>query len=222
MNSAEPTPRPPDRGERFDVADVHAPVLTREKPEPQEGLEPTPLWLIALMGTLLMWGGYYLGRYNGGFNPLVFDEKASGISVVTTKRVGAVDMVALGQRTFTAMCAPCHQDTGLGVPGQFPPLAGSDWVNAPGHDRLIRVVLDGLSGPIEVSGQPFNGTMLPWRETLNDEQIAAVLTYVRQAWGNQGAAVSVEAVNALRDQTKDRGARPWTMETLNGIPEGRP
>jgi mono/diheme cytochrome c family protein len=222
MNSDASNPQPLDRGEQFDVTDIHAPVLTREKPEPQEGMEPTPLWLIALMGTLLLWGGYYLGRYNGGFKPLVFDETSSGLPLVAVKPPGAVDAVALGKRTFTAMCAPCHQETGLGLPGQFPPLTGSDWVNTPGHSRLIHIVLDGLSGPIEVNGQPFNNAMVPWRDALNDEQIAAVLTYVRQAWGNQGAPVPVEAVKALRDQTKDRTSSPWTMETLNAIPKNQP
>lgn len=131
-------------------------------------------------------------------------------------------MVALGKRTYGTMCAPCHQDTGLGLPGQFPPLAGSDWVSTPGHTRLIHIVLDGLSGPIEVNGQPYNNAMPPWRDSITDEQVAAVLTYVRQSWGNKAAAVPVDDVKAIRDSTKDRANQPWTMETLKAIPENQP
>jgi mono/diheme cytochrome c family protein len=215
---AEPLSRIED--ERNDVADIHAPILSREKAEPQEGLEPAPFWFITMIGALLFWGGYYLGDYNGGFKPLVFDEKSSGLPVVAfAKPPGEVDMVVLGKRTFTAMCAPCHQETGLGLPSQFPPLAGSDWVNAAGHARLVRIVLDGFTGPVKINGQPFNNTMVPWRGTMSDEQIAAVLTYVRQAWGNKSAPVGVDNVKALREKTKDRAGQPWTAELLKAVPE---
>jgi len=205
--------------ELHDVMQIHTAILRREKAEPQEGLEPMPIWLAALFGALLLWGGYYLGRYNGGFKPLVFDEKSSGLPIVAAKPPGSVDMVVLGKRTFTAMCSPCHQETGLGLPGQFPPLAGSDWVNTAGHARLVRIVLDGLNGPLEVNGQPFNNAMPPWRDSITDEQVAAVLTYVRQSWGNKAAAVPVDDVKAIRDSTKDRANQPWTAELLKALPE---
>jgi mono/diheme cytochrome c family protein len=214
----EPLSRTED--DRNDVAAIHAPILSREKAEPQEGLEPAPFWFITMIGALLFWGGYYLGHFNGGFKALVFDEKASGLPVVASAGPpGEVDMVVLGKRTFTAMCAPCHQETGLGLPNQFPPLAGSDWVNATGHARIVRIVLDGFTGPVNVNGQPFNGTMVPWREAMNDEQIAAVLTYVRQAWGNKGAPVTVVDVKTLRERTKERAGQPWTDELLKAVPE---
>jgi mono/diheme cytochrome c family protein len=206
--------------ELTDVATIHAPILTREKSEPQEGLEPAPFWFIPLIGAVLFLAGYYLGHYNGGFNPLVFDEKASGLPIVAFARPpGEVDMAVLGKRTFMTMCTPCHQETGLGLPNQFPPLAGSDWVNAAGHARLVRIVLDGFTGPVEVNGKSFNNTMVPWRGTMSDEQIAAVLSYVRQAWGNKGAPVGVDNVKALREKTKDRAGQPWTAELLKAVPE---
>jgi len=206
--------------ERHDVAAMHAPMLVREKGEPQEGRVPPSLWLIAMIAAWVFCSGFYLGRYSGGFKALVFDEKATGLPVIaSTMPPGNVDMAALGKRTFTTMCMPCHQETGLGLPGQFPPLAGSEWVNVAGHGRLVRIVLDGFTGPVDVEGKPFNNTMVPWRENLNDLQIAAVLTYVRQAWGNKGAAVDVASVKDLRDKTKDHAGRPWTAELLKAVPE---
>jgi mono/diheme cytochrome c family protein len=171
---------------------------------------------------LVFFGGYYLGRYSGGFNPLVFDENASSLPVLTAPQAtGPIDLVALGKRTFANNCVACHQDTGLGLPGIFPPLAGSEWVNAAGHARLVRIVLNGLAGPVEVRGQKFNNVMVPWRQALTDVQIAAVLTYVRQAWGNKGAEVTVDAVKAIREKTKDQ-AGSWSAEALSTIAENEP
>ena len=206
--------------ERYDVAAIHSPILAREKAEPEEGLVPPTLWFIVMIAALVFWAGYYLGHYSGGFNPLVFDERATGLPVVAPSGPpGQVDMVALGRRTFSTMCSPCHQETGLGLPGQFPPLAGSDWVNAAGDARLIRIVLDGFTGPVEVKSQKFSNTMVPWRDSLSDEQIAAVLTYVRQAWGNKGAPVDVNSVKAIRDKTKDHAGQPWMADLLATVPE---
>src|SRR5258708_3846182 len=112
-----------------------------------------------------------------------------------------------------------NQEPGLGLPGLPPPLGGSDWVNAAGPARLVRIVLDGFTGSVEINGQKFSNTMVPWRDTLSDEQIAAVLTYVRQAWGNKGAPVGADNVKAIRDKTKDHAGQPWTAELLTAVPE---
>src|SRR6266446_536757 len=206
--------------ELHDVGAMHAPILEREKVEPQEGNVPLSLWFIAMIAAWALGNGYYLGRYSGGFKALVFDERAAGLPVVGSgKPPGEVDMAVLGKRTFSAMCMPCHQETGMGLPGQFPPLAGSEWVNASGHARLVRIVLDGFTGPVDVEGKAFNNTMVPWRDTLDDKQIAAVLTYVRQSWGNKGAPVDVDSVRTLRNKTKDHAGQSWTTELLKAIPE---
>jgi len=206
--------------ELHDVGAMHAPILEREKVEPQEGNVPLSLWFIAMIAAWALGNGYYLGRFNGGFKALVFDEKAAGLPIVgSAKPSGDVDMAALGKRTFSTMCTPCHQETGMGLPGQFPPLAGSEWVNASGHDRLVRIVLDGFTGPVDVEGKAFNNTMVPWRDTLDDRQIAAVLTYVRQSWGNKGAPVDVASVKTLRDKTRDHAGQPWTAQLLKAVPD---
>ncbi|MBL9175913.1 MAG: nitrite reductase, copper-containing [Verrucomicrobiales bacterium] len=103
-----------------------------------------------------------------------------------------------GKRVYMQTCFACHQPTGLGLPGVFPPLAKSDFLLAD-KDRSIRGVVKGLSGPVTVNGKAYNGVMPP--VALNDEQVANVLTYVRNSWGNSGDAVSVDEVRRVRAES---------------------
>ncbi|MDG1570838.1 GDSL-type esterase/lipase family protein [Robiginitalea sp. M366] len=103
-------------------------------------------------------------------------------------------------------CATCHQADGKGLPASgFPPLSGSEWVTAD-TERLIQVTLKGLQGPITVAGQNYDGQvpMTAFENLLTDAEIAAVLTYVRNAFGNAAGAVSPEEVQAIRDREKDQ------------------
>jgi nitrite reductase (NO-forming) len=124
-----------------------------------------------------------------------------------------------GKQTYMAVCFACHQPTGMGLPGMFPPVAGTDWVNAQKPDRLIRMVLHGLVGPIKINGVPFAtpAPIMPPQGMLPDDQIANVLTYLRSAFGNHAAAVTPEEVAAIRAA---EGARttPWTEAELLKIP----
>jgi mono/diheme cytochrome c family protein len=131
----------------------------------------------------------------------------------------------LGQRIFGDTCVKCHQPDGLGLPGQYPPLVGSEWVLASGPGRMIRIVLDGLQGPIKVKGMDFNNNMTPWRDSLNDVQIASVITFVRtrKDWGHAASPVTPDEVAAMRKLTKDRPALgPWTAPELLSLPENVP
>jgi len=125
---------------------------------------------------------------------------------------------AEGQKVYMMVCFACHQPTGLGIPNLFPPLAGSDWANAPKPDRIVRIVLHGLSGPVNIKGQPFNSPapmMPPQGAMLNDTQIANVLTYVRNSFGNSATSVTPDEVKAIRAQ-ENRGV-PWTQAELQKI-----
>ena len=108
----------------------------------------------------------------------------------------AGDLMAKGKDVYSANCAACHQPDGSGLTGAFPPLAGSDYLK---RDRkeVMAAALFGLSGPITVNGVEYNGVM-PSLGHLPDEDLAAALTYVFGSWGNDGAAVSVAEVAALR------------------------
>jgi mono/diheme cytochrome c family protein len=217
-----PLQRMEDSDERTDVAALHAVVL-REREEPNEGAEPVSLWLITFMGAVLFWGGFYLQRYSGGYHALVYNENASELTAESAKGpAAAVDLYALGQRTFANTCEKCHQANGQGLTGQYPSLVGSDWVLAAGPARIIRIVLDGLQGPIEVKGQSFNNVMVPWREVFSDQEIAAVLTYVRgqKDWGHNAGPITPAQVAAIREKTKDRSSLgSWTAPELQAVPE---
>jgi nitrite reductase (NO-forming) len=107
--------------------------------------------------------------------------------------------MARGKKVFTQICAACHQATGTGVPTLFPPLAKSDYLMAD-KARSIHIVAKGLSGPITVNGKPYNGVMPP--PGLKNDQIADVLTYVRNSFGNSGDAVTVAEVEAALKDAK--------------------
>jgi mono/diheme cytochrome c family protein len=198
-----------------DIIPLHHPIM-REMAEPKDGFEPTPVWLMLLYFALIGWGGFYLATNSGAFRADVFtDGSGQRLSAggIAEKKAVPVDPMALGQRIF-ANCAACHQATGTGIAGVYPPLAGSAFVNGP-PEVLIRIVLHGLNGPLPVRGNTYNGEMPAW-EQMSDEQIAAVLTYVRSSFGNRAPGIAPESVAAVRKLTSGRG-RPWTAAELASV-----
>jgi mono/diheme cytochrome c family protein/glucose/arabinose dehydrogenase len=120
-----------------------------------------------------------------------------------------------GRAMYEITCLACHQQHGLGQAGLAPALAGSEWVS--GSDRrLIRIVLNGLRGPIQVKGETFELEM-PALGVLDDEQIASVLTYIRREWGHTFEPVEPAAVKAVREETARR-EDAWTMAELLKVP----
>ena len=194
-----------DYGETSDVQEVHA-AIQREKREPRVGLEPLSIWLIAVYGIAIFTGGAYLGRYSGDFSGNGLDplsgpppaKKGGGAQ-------GQEQQVELsprdrGKKIFAANCQTCHQSNGQGVPGQYPPLAGSEFTNG-GSRRMAMIVLKGLQGPVKVKGQQFgSAVMQPWDKTLTDQKIADVMTYERSDWGNNASPVTAEQIAALRKE----------------------
>jgi len=110
------------------------------------------------------------------------------------------EKIAMGRRIFTTICAACHQPTGRGVPNVFPPLAGSDFLNAD-KKRAIKVVINGRQGEIVVNGQKFNNSMPKF--PLTDHDIANVLTFVYNSFGNSGIEVTADEVAHLRTEPPD-------------------
>jgi mono/diheme cytochrome c family protein len=172
--------------------------------------------MFVLLGLLAFWGLRYLDANSGGFNPQVYSPYRSyaELESMVPKSEGDA-LLSRGQRVFATYCSVCHQPNGLGLPGQFPPLAESEWVSHASPNRIIRLVLDGIQGPITVKGQAFNGAMPPWRDILTDEDIAGVLTYVRQNknWGNSASPVAVPEVKKIREKTASRGSA-WSADEL--------
>lgn len=110
------------------------------------------------------------------------------------------DQIAAGKVLYQGTCSTCHQVNGEGIPDVFPPLVKSDYLMAD-KKRSIEVVLNGLSGAVTVNGKQYNSVMPPMSQ-LNDDEIANILTYVRNAFGNSGDAVSTAEVTEVRKTTK--------------------
>lgn len=105
--------------------------------------------------------------------------------------------LSAGLEVYNSICMACHQANGEGIPGAFPPLANSDYLLAD-KTRAIKQVLNGSEGEITVNGVAFNGVMPGQKEALNDQQVADVLTYVLNSWGNNGGVVTADEVAAQR------------------------
>ena len=105
--------------------------------------------------------------------------------------------VSGGEKTYYTYCSACHQNDGGGATGRFPPIANTDWVNGD-KERLIKIMLEGMEGSIQVHGETYNGVM-PQHSFLSDKDIAEVLTYIRTNFGNKASAISTDEVKSIRD-----------------------
>jgi mono/diheme cytochrome c family protein len=122
----------------------------------------------------------------------------------------------LGKEVYSraTACVTCHQPDGKGLPGVFPPLAGSEWIDDD-VERQIKIAVWGLMGEIEVAGETYVNAMVGQGMLLTDEEIAAVLTYVRNSFGHQGGPTSTEDVTRVKESLKDRPlVQPWTVEEI--------
>lgn len=220
MNPIEP---PQSTTPDQDLLEIHRVVL-REPPDPGEGRERGPWWLWVAVVFAIFTGGFYLGRYSGNFfeNAVHVGYIRPRMRTMDPTGPGGLAPIAkeplekIGSRVFSTNCIACHQSSGQGVTGNFPPLAGSNWVHKD-PEVVIRIVLKGLEGPVNVSGANYNGTMPAWGPLLSDEQIAGVVTYIRSSWGNNAPPVGVEDVARTRETYKDR-LRPWTADELKVSP----
>jgi mono/diheme cytochrome c family protein len=128
-----------------------------------------------------------------------------GVAVASGGVKSKAERIELGRRLFTSICSACHQLTGSGVPNVFPPLAGSDFLNAD-KNRAIKTVINGRQGEIVVNGLKFNNSMPKF--PLSDDDIANALTFVYNSFGNSGSEVTPEEVKALRRQPMDQVTGP--------------
>lgn len=204
-------------GTKFDDSDlqkVHS-QLMREKEEPTENFSPMPLFLVAVFMVLAFWAGIYIVHYSGDFGPFHYDETAKA-GAATADGPREVDMMALGARIYNQNCVACHQSNGRGLPNVYPPLVNSDWVKDDPH-RLVNVILAGLAGPVTVNGKDYNNAMTAFGR-LSDQQIAAVLTYIRTSpdYENDAPKVSEEMVAEVRAEYGER-SDPWSQQELEAI-----
>ena len=218
MSQSDPNDPRLERGRVSDrgIQKAHT-AMAREHAEVNEDHSRLPLFLLGFTSVLIFIAAIYTVRHRGGFDPLASDSRFDPRNAVAAT-VAQVDPIAEGQKLFTT-CAACHQATGMGVPGVFPPLAGSEWVQGD-EQRVVRIVLSGLSGPVKVKGATYSVSAMPafgpggygW----SDEKISYVLSYVRSSWGNKAPIIKPETVAAIRTKIGQRKA--WSEAELLAIP----
>ncbi len=173
----------------------------RENPDPREQAMPIPVWLIILVVCMVTFGVGYIVLDEQPL-PSAFGDQRT-LADLTPEKVASVSEKVDGAAVYATRCAACHQATGAGLPGVFPPLAGSEWVTGK-EDVLAKIVLHGITGPLTVKGAKFSGAMPAFKDQLKDDEIAAAATYVRAHWGNQAPPVAAEVIAKARTETASR------------------
>ncbi len=208
-----------DSGEFTDIEDersieeLHRAALEKEEQIPEEGNERGPWWMYAIIIATLAFGFFYMGRYLGEISDqphvLFTDPVPPDLEEVE------LDLMAEGRRVYTRVCQSCHQQDGAGVPGAFPPLGGSDWVvGVP--ERPVKIVLQGFQGEIVREGVTYNAVMPGFGRLLSDEEVASVVTYIRNSFGNEAPEVQPEEVAEMREATSGITDQ-WTESELDAF-----
>ncbi|WP_028667238.1 PVC-type heme-binding CxxCH protein [Runella zeae] len=149
-------------------------------------------------------------------------KKAKEAETKSNLKGAEAELFAMGKEIYgkEGYCVTCHQADGKGLSASgFPPLTGNKWVQG-SEERLIKIVLKGLMGPLEINGVKYAGQvpMTPYGGLLNDKEVAAVLTYVRNSFGNQAPAVSPEKVKQVRAATESKKDFYTTTKLLSEHP----
>tara|TARA_B100000927_G_scaffold55594_3_gene42539 strand:- start:1060 stop:1830 length:771 start_codon:yes stop_codon:yes gene_type:complete len=203
--------------------------VRRENPLMPGGEGSASAVVLVVASLILILGGGHLFSTANGFGDSIYVNdnyqpaprpKLGGEDEVAVQVAWIEEWMSDGKKVYNN-CIACHQASGLGIPGQFPPLVGSEWVDG-GTSRLGAIMLHGINGPFKVAGQTYNQLMPAWNN-LSDEKIAQVVTYIRREFGSLSAedqgVVTSEMIKAARDQFSSQSG-PYTESQLLAIPEG--
>jgi mono/diheme cytochrome c family protein len=189
-----------------------------QQPRPEQGGGmAVPVWLFFLLFVLLFWGFYYFDQRSAWFNPDVYAPYKSVADLQKYQPAGGSGNLDRGRAVYENVCALCHNPDGAGKPNQAPPLAGAELVLGSAN-RLIHIPLAGLQGPLTVKGQQWNLAMPAMGAALSDEDLADVLSYMRQSWGNKASEITPEQVAKVRQELGGR-TQPYTAAELEKLPE---
>ena len=192
---------------------------SNETGEPTVTRSSAPMWIIVVTLTLLFTGGLFLDSHSGWFDKNIYAPYKSPEQLESFQpRSGAASAMARGKAVYEGVCGICHGSDGAGKPGQAPALAASEWVTAKGFNRLAHIPLAGVSGPIQVNGKGWNLNMAAMGAALPDEDVAAVLTYIRTSWGNKAEAVTADEVKKVRAEI-GKSPQPYSGAQLQAMPE---
>lgn len=180
--------------------------------------EPVPMWLFIVCGIILFFSGSSFTGF-AMFGHGMLDQGPGGpVSAGAGQQVEApLTPIELGKKVYGQNCANCHQGTGEGQPGSYPPLVGSEYVLG-SKERLIAILLKGLQGPVTVKGATYSTAVMPAQEAvLTPEKIANLATYIRGTWGNTGSPVTADEVSAAKTKFASQ-TQAWTESTLSKLP----
>jgi mono/diheme cytochrome c family protein len=201
------------------MSDENKSRSTASNAEPTATHSAAPMWIIVLTLLVIFVSGYYFDQHSGWFSAKVYGPYASTEQLeICQPKSGEAAALARGKQVYENVCGICHATDGMGKPGQAPPLAASDLVNAKGFTRLAHVPLLGLTGSISVAGKDWNLSMAAMGAQLPDDDLAAVLTYIRTSWGNKAGAVTGDDIKKIR-AALPKGALPMTLPQIRQIPE---
>ncbi len=193
------------------------PAASVNDAEPRAGSASMPVWMLVAVMVLVFGGGLYFDTYGGWFSPQVYAPYRSVNDLMAYQPVSGEGAFLLrGKVVYEQVCALCHGADGNGKPGQAPTFVDSEWVITDNTGRLIRIPLQGLNGPIKVKGVDWNLAMPAMGAALPDADLAAVLSYMRNAWGNKASLITPEEVAAVRAATASR-TQPWTAAELEAL-----
>ena len=165
----------------------------REEIDPSERSRPIPLIVAAVTLAVVGCGVVYI-LLSEPFGPADLGDRRTLADL--RPALARPGQGADGQQVYNGNCVACHQASGKGLPGVFPPLDGSEWVN--GDERVLaNILLHGITGEISVLGQTYKGAMPPFPQ-LSDAELAAVLSHVRSAWSNKAAPLKAELIEKER------------------------
>lgn len=177
----------------------------REMPEPWEGARPIPWLVIAIVAGAFLWAIGYIW-FTHQSNPASYGDRRTALDFQVTAAAGGEGGVIDGSKLYATHCVACHQATGAGLPGVFPPLAASEWVV--GDPKvLIQILLHGVSGELTVQDTVYNGLMPAFGDKMNDKELAALLTHIRADFGNTAEPVLAEMITQQRAEVERD--TPW-------------
>jgi len=185
-----------------------------EHDEPVSGNAQMPVGVAVVLALLGYIGCTKVDELNANFASNVHFPFGSPVEVASLAPSEEQLVIMRGKALYAKNCMACHQANGGGS-GVNPPLANSPYV-LENSERLSAILLKGLGGPIEVLGKTYNGAMPAWESTLSDVQIAEVLTYIRQEWGNSASRITGDEVSKVSAKIQEQGqSQPWTEPELS-------
>jgi len=201
------------------MSDENKNCCSPETGEPTATRSAAPMWVIVVTLALVFAGGLFLDSHSGWFDKNVYAPYQSQTQLESFQpKSGAAAAMARGKSVYEGVCGICHGSDGAGKPGQAPALAGSEWVTCKGCNRLLHIPLAGVAGAIQVGGKDWNMNMAAMGAALPDEDLAAVLTYIRGSWGNKAEPVTAAEVKNIRAEI-GKSSQPYTGEQLKAMPE---